>query len=319
MVKIEPLFDFEQTMEVETNILENDELNESITVLPLNIKTDEKDHQLVDIKLDNETEYEDEFVDASESDWDDDMSDEKPSYVAKSLKHRDTEEYKFACPLPGCDRKFKTQHRLEQHEVAHKQNFLAGCTVCDKDFFTQERLQEHTKNFHESRTKYFCDYVECKGTKFNRKDYLLRHMKRVHKKKIKLSQPPKHVTVFKCDEPGCEKKFWREEKLVSHKRTHKGLKAWPCHLCDKAFSKESSLKDHIFNRHETDEPRYACEHAECNGRKYWDKNALKGHIRDVHGPKELKPQKYFCDICGKTIASSNSFRVNILGTRNIPL
>jgi hypothetical protein len=75
MVKVEPFFDFEQTMEVEANIPSSDTL-ETISALPLAFKTDESVDLGVDAKDDTdmgEEEYLEE--DHLQSDFEDTLDD----------------------------------------------------------------------------------------------------------------------------------------------------------------------------------------------------------------------------------------------------
>ena len=226
-----------------------------------------------------------------------------------SIKNSKEDRQLFACSIPGCERNFKTEARLDLHVAAHTIKFIAGCKICDKEFRTQEKLATHMKTTHLSRKEYICNEGKCNGQVFNKKEHYRKHLKSTHNMK-----DPTHIpmpSLFKCDEPGCASRFRTEEKLIGHKRKHQGLKGWPCELCPKAFQAEKNLRKHIYELHETDTPRYSCPHQECNGKTFWQKNSLESHLRTIHFPKEPVPYRYFCDVCGKAVKTAHSLTVSL--------
>ena len=236
------------------------------------------------------------------------QSEEEEEHLEKSPKKKSKkDEQLFACSIPGCDRKFKKEARLDLHVAAHTIKFIAGCKICDKEFRTQEKLDTHMKTCHLSRKEYICSEGKCKGRIFNRKEHYRKHLKSAHNMEDPTYNPM--PSLFKCDEIDCTKKYKTEEKLNAHKRKHQGLKGWPCELCPKAFEEEKNLKRHIYELHETDTPRYSCPHQECNGKTFWQSQSLESHLRTIHCPKEPEPYRYFCDVCGKAVKTALSLKV----------
>jgi uncharacterized Zn-finger protein len=79
-------------------------------------------------------------------------------------------------------------------------------------------------------TGFLCN--EC-DKKFDRKDYLARHIKKVH------AQEKPH----KCDI--CPSKFSESWSLIRHQRIHTEEKPYSCALCFKEFADQGNYKKHI--------------------------------------------------------------------------
>ena len=65
-----------------------------------------------------------------------------------------------------------------------------------------------------------------------------------------LSTVPSHIRVQKeaekkCEWPGCNKKFQRQEHLKRHEKTHVNPDSFVCQFCGKLFGRSDNLKQHI--------------------------------------------------------------------------
>lgn len=101
---------------------------------------------------------------------------------------------------------------------------------------------------------------------------------------------------YKCTH--CNWAFTKSSNLVSHIRTHSGLKPHVCDLCGKAYSHQGTLQQH--KRLHTGERPYHCPF--CEKTYIWSSDYRK-HIRTHTGEKP-----YICDSCGKDFVRSSDLR-----------
>jgi len=97
---------------------------------------------------------------------------------------------------------------------------------------------------------------------------------------------------FKCDMSECNQFFrtTRHLRLHKFKEHQKGLQ---CHICQKSYSSDANLKDHIKNVHQNEQ--YPCENC---GKIFKSKTYLKSHLKLAH----LDTTQHFrsCPICQKS-------------------
>ncbi len=55
-------------------------------------------------------------------------------------------DFPFECSM--CDKKFKLERRLRQHELEHKDDYRNLCELCDKRFLTARTLRIHNEKKH---------------------------------------------------------------------------------------------------------------------------------------------------------------------------
>jgi KRAB domain-containing zinc finger protein len=55
-------------------------------------------------------------------------------------------EAPFACSF--CEKKFKLERRLRQHELEHKDEYPNACEFCEKKFATSRTLRIHKERKH---------------------------------------------------------------------------------------------------------------------------------------------------------------------------
>jgi len=98
---------------------------------------------------------------------------------------------KLECDWIGCDFKTNSAATLKLHRMRHTGDlpFVCEWPACEKKFRTNTRLEKHKKAVHENDPDFKCDWPEC-GEAFVRRNYLESHINKVH-----LNQRP-----FKCDQ-----------------------------------------------------------------------------------------------------------------------
>ena len=81
----------------------------------------------------------------------------------------------------------------------------------------------------------------------------------------------KHL--FICPFKDCNKLYYLKNKLITHLRTHYGIKPFKCQICSKSFNEKGNLKTHL--RIHTGERPYKCK--ECH-KGFKALGQLKDHI-----------------------------------------
>lgn len=111
--------------------------------------------------------------------------------------------------------------------------------------------------------------------------------------------------IYNCEK--CQKKFFKKGRYEAHLRIHKGLKPYPCNLCDKSYSKSSHLKSHIDDVHTEHTEEFKCEHDGCD-KVFRRKQTLRVHCRIKHSMVKLEPKVFMCEECGKTFKNISSLK-----------
>ncbi|XP_078405625.1 uncharacterized protein LOC144684996 [Cetorhinus maximus] len=101
---------------------------------------------------------------------------------------------------------------------------------------------------------------------------------------------------FHCDY--CERRFYRKEHLMMHRRTHTGEKPFACEECGRAFAEKWNLKEH--RRTHTGIRPYSCRFC---GKAFYRSSHLKVHLRRHTGEKPYK-----CDNCHQSFVDSSSLQ-----------
>ena len=95
---------------------------------------------------------------------------------------------------------------------------------------------------------------------------------------------------YKCEFPGCTKRYSILSRYQVHMRTHEGKKPYLCQICNKSFNEKGNLKTHL--RFHSELRPFKCSF--CT-KSYKTNGHLKDHIEIQH--KKIK--KYICEICNK--------------------
>ena len=114
---------------------------------------------------------------------------------------------------------------------------------------------------HNTNKGWICD---CCGSRFGIKNTLKLH--------IMNHLPPS----FSCSE--CDMKFVQASNLKIHKKRHQGILNKICNLCNKGYSTNDSLRNHIIIKHFA---KFHCEVTGCSS-IISSKPHYKTHLKTIH-------------------------------------
>uniref|UniRef100_A0A4Y0BK72 C2H2-type domain-containing protein n=1 Tax=Anopheles funestus TaxID=62324 RepID=A0A4Y0BK72_ANOFN len=199
--------------------------------------------------------------------------------------------------------------QLQSSQNADARNLV--CATCQKQFKTRRMLTRH-EEIHSSTKNYKCQYCEmqfvAKATRYNHELRMHRKVlqrnenqtasktfskagkkRRLHETTNKQSEQKPKPT-FQCDL--CLKSFTRKSSLNDHKLVlHGGVRRHVCHICNRTFGKENSLKTHLVLHVGK---KYRC--------KFCSKSFAKGSFLRKHLEEHELPEskrKHTCAVCSK--------------------
>lgn len=114
-----------------------------------------------------------------------------------------------------------------------------ACGQCSRTFRHHGHWRDHQLAVHMRLRPHACE--RC-GKNFARNSDLMRHKVKVHA----------IARMWTCSEKGCNAEFNEKRKLLLHFRTaHTNIKPFQCTIgdCDRSYSRSSSLKKHIEEKH----------------------------------------------------------------------
>ena len=107
---------------------------------------------------------------------------------------------------------------------------------------------------------------------------------------------------YKCEFPGCSKRYSILSRYQVHLRTHEGKKPFMCQICNKSFNEKGNLKTHL--RFHSELRPFQCPN--CS-KSYKTNGHLKDHIEIQH--KKIK--KFVCEICDKKFGRISTLKAHI--------
>ncbi|XP_026289237.2 zinc finger protein 41 isoform X2 [Frankliniella occidentalis] len=168
------------------------------------------------------------------------------------------------------------------------------CDQCDKTFVRKALLDSHSVS-HMPKDQQ--PYVCCKCAKRFHCETLLKNHEKTH-------LPSEEKQVYPCHV--CDKKFSRRSAVTAHtKAIHFGERPFVCHLCGNTFSSKATLQEHI-TIHSDEEP-WEC--TKCS-KKFKTKYRLKIHM-DTH-----RETPYSCPHCPLQLSTRRTLRMHLVVHRD---
>ena len=191
------------------------------------------------------------------------------AYVHEKRKDRQ-------CDL--CGKSFSGSNNLRKHiNDIHKAIKKHECKTCGKKFTQDSKLKNHIHVVHEGIKNYHC--TTC-GSSFANNCNLKYHVESSHAPKDKLCQM-------------CGSAFRNDEMLKKHvKIVHEGKKDYKCDICGEEFGYLLTLKRHKNKIHFRKHICNSCD------KSFSDNAKLLQHIRNVHEGQ----RNHICEVCGKSFS-----------------
>lgn len=208
------------------------------------------------------------------------------------------------CPI--CGMLFK-RSVLTQHIKFTHSNIKPQCKLCNKTFANPNNLKRHMM-IHEGIKEYECDIC----------------LKRFHQKITMQTHRLTHINPLACSQ--CDDIFNSTTELNEHKETDQCSKSkimkvkmellktikqevttnsgkvvgFACSLCQKMFSVESALEQHVENMHMVNPLELLCP--EC-GEVQPSKKEMQHHLASHKFAKSKSIKRFECETCGKACTS----------------
>ncbi|XP_045781151.1 zinc finger protein 26-like isoform X2 [Maniola jurtina] len=179
-----------------------------------------------------------------------------------------------------CGRTFISVKKMKSHHNSHR---IKECQLCEKLFISQKHydvhMQKHAVKFKAYKNSHVQTCSFCEKACSNENELSL-HVNKMHLQ----------IKPYSCDM--CDKQFYTETNLLSHKKLHSLFSKETCAFCGQNFKCRKSLVIHV-RKHIGMKP-HVCP--VCKQSFYSDLR-LKKHMKTFHGGI------YSCRLC-KTVLSS---------------
>ncbi|XP_052893964.1 zinc finger protein 660-like [Anopheles moucheti] len=191
----------------------------------------------------------------------------------------------FVCTT--CQKQFKNRKLLSRHQEIHSTTKNYKCQYCEMQFAAKASCYNHELRIH------------IKDSQRNGKQTLVSNKKSSNAaKKRRLpetsNENPEHQQIkkprFPCDL--CLKSFTRKSSLNDHKLVlHAGVRQHVCHICNRTFGKENSLKTHLVLHVGK---KYRCK---LCSKSFAKGSFLRKHLEEHELPESKR--RYTCGVCSK--------------------
>ncbi|XP_075166580.1 transcription factor grauzone-like [Haematobia irritans] len=200
------------------------------------------------------------------------------------VKTHGLQEKTYVCDI--CGKAFSRKIGLKNHKLIHlsEEEKKFSCEHCGKPFGNHNLLTNHVRVVHLNKYALVCDIC---GEKMRGKDVLERHI-------LKHQGVP--LPTISCDV--CGLKVTNQRGLKRHKESQHpegGKQQYPCHLCSQISPTLKAQKKHIKDKHELG---YDFKCTLCD-KAYKRSSTLKEHMA-THTGTIL----YRCSYCPKTFNSN---------------
>lgn len=201
----------------------------------------------------------------------------------------------YRCPL--CTKTTPIRKSIYSHiKRVHLREYLYNCQYCGKGFDDKTCFAEH-EAMHKNGKKFSC--IVC-GKEYPFSKYLLQHQIRYHRVNIDGVLLPNECHI-------CNKIFTKETTLSEHIKRHSQVASRElkhlCDICGKGFARSDKLNVHY--RVHTGYKPYSC--------RFCDKSFTKKEYLTMHERIHSGEKPFTCQYCGKCFNQTAPLRIHIRG------
>ncbi|XP_061706391.1 gastrula zinc finger protein XlCGF8.2DB-like [Cydia pomonella] len=191
--------------------------------------------------------------------------------------HKVTEsDMLFSCPT--CLKKYANRQNLKRHvNITHKVKISFSCDICKLNFLKKHQLTAHMYQ-HTGIMSFSCELC--------------------HKEFVSLKEKKKHARnhkIYRCSE--CNATFSLWSKYQKHIRLDHMGRAFVCNYCDRHFKLRSHMVRHIKTHSKIKTTTFPCPYDNCE-RVYSRNSNLKQHILMKH-----ERIRHECKMCGAELST----------------
>ncbi|OWR42798.1 putative zinc finger protein [Danaus plexippus plexippus] len=204
----------------------------------------------------------------------------------KKMMHLLQSQNYMTCNI--CGRTFESANKMKIHQKCHR---YKECHLCNKYFISQKyydiHMQRHAARFntYRNRDEQTCSFCEKACSNENE---LSLHVNKVHLQ----------IKPYSCDM--CEKQYYTEYNLLSHKKLHSLPCKEICEFCNRVFKCRKNLVIHV-RKHIGIKPHNCpvCRQA------FYSDSIMKNHMKNYHGGK------FCCRLCRTVLQSQFDLKTHI--------
>ena len=178
------------------------------------------------------------------------------------------------------------QYKNELWKIAFSQSSKTYCKACGEKFENMATLNQHKIDDHNAEKLHKCE--KCEKVLSGRSKLVKHVMKHEIKDGTISAEKLQRHEQKRTDCEHCGKSFYSQSELVRHKKGHTGIKEFHCDKCEKCYTSNTSLAQHIDVIH-LDKRPFVCN--EC-GKQFGRRGSLKIHIL-IH----TKEFPFWCEHC----------------------